>query len=94
MYTILQELYYGNIKPAIQPPMSTNKYRGIYKDYSNRYEALRYTLKECDPSLPLELDLMVEKLTSVYSLENENLFEIGFTLGCRLMLEVMEHDWT
>ena len=87
MKHIMQELYYGEINPSDHrtPPMYTmQRFRA---EYERCYRVLPAENIE-------ELESAVEKMVISLSRDCESMFETGFTLGCRLMLEVMDHDWT
>ena len=94
MYSILRELYCRDFSPHFHSLPTSAEYKETRADYSKDYHSFRDKLGKIDPDLKRDLDIVIDKCNATFFLESEDLFERAFIFGCRLMLEVMEYDWS
>ena len=89
MFSVLEELYYGNLNPCERTMADTEK--------ENAFRELQHKLTFIEKQL--ETDLSAEQLIQFHTfcniqseltrMEQESLFISAFRLGARLMMEVL-----
>ena len=88
---IIEELYMGKLIPAELPFKATNDYKQLLKEYDELY-------KEIKSSLPPDLEKKLLKLSdnqlSMSFETNKDAFYKGFTLGIKIMAEVISFKTT
>lgn len=89
MRKTLEDLYYGNISPAEQQYMRNTDYDKAIRTVSEKEEQLKLLLGEKEQELLKELVTAQVDLNGITAMEN---FIIGFRLGLRLGVEVMDDD--
>ena len=89
MRKTLEDLYYGNISPAEQQYMRNTDYDKAIRTVSEKEEQLKLLLDEKEQELLKELVTAQVDLNGITAMEN---FIIGFRLGLRLGVEVMDDD--
>ena len=84
---ILEELWYGNIEPTEYDTSSCKEYKKLQELICKNEDKLRATMTD-------ELKELVEKYTDCVrecqSITDCLIFQNGFKLGARMILEVME----
>ena len=85
--SILEELWYGNIEPAEYDASPSKEYKELLHLISRNEEKLQATMTD-------EQKELFEKYTDCVREHQTNtdclIFQNGFKLGARMMLEVME----
>jgi len=89
MRKTLEDLYYGNISPAEQQYMRNTDYDKAIRTVSEKEEQFKLLLDEREQDLLKELVAAQVTLNGITAMEN---FIIGFRLGLRLGVEVMDND--
>lgn len=89
MRKTLEDLYYGNISPAEQQYMRNTDYDKAIQTVSEKEEQLKLLLDEKEHELLKELVTAQVTLNGITAMEN---FIIGFRLGMRIGVEVMDDD--
>ncbi len=89
MENLINELYYGNICPVEQMGQSTPEEREILKRIYENEEKLRATLDEKEKAL---LDMIKDDCLTVSGSMGERRFCEAFSLGARLMVEILTTD--
>ena len=89
MRKTLEDLYYGNISPAEQQYMRNTDYDKAIRTVSEKEEQLKLLLDEKEQDLLKELVTAQVNLNGITAMEN---FIIGFRIGLRLGVEVMDDD--
>ena len=86
MENLINEFYYGNICPVEQMGKATPEEREILKRIHENEEKLRVTLDEQERAI---LDAMKDDCLTVSSSIGERRFHEAFSLGARLMVEIL-----
>ena len=86
MENIINELYYGNICPVEQMGGATSEEKEILKRIHENEEKLRATLDEQEKTL---LDLIKDDCLTVSGSMGERRFHDAFSLGARLLVEIL-----
>ena len=89
MDNLINELYYGNICPVEQMGRPTPEEKEILKRIHENEEKLQASLDEQDRAI---LDAIKDDCLSVASSMGERRFREAFSLGVRLMAEIMRID--
>ena len=89
MRDMLNELYNGRIYPSEQYVPHSYQYAAMTQTYYDCRTALE---KKLTPELSQELDLVFQKYQDLISEELYEMFQRGYRLGSRLMLEIMYGD--
>ncbi|MCI8495615.1 MAG: hypothetical protein HFI74_08040 [Lachnospiraceae bacterium] len=88
MYTLLQQLYEGNICPAEQYHPLQEEYKKMQQEHSQHYSDFVQTLEQLDPPLDkLFMEIMDEQLNTM-PLNFSSMFIDGFCLGAQMMIEI------
>ncbi len=87
MDNLINELYYGNICPVEQMGRPTPEEREILKRIHENEEKLRATLDEQEKSI---LDAIKDDSLDAASSMGERRFREAFSLGARLIMEIMQ----
>ncbi len=87
MDRILDELYYGNIRPNENIPFKKTDYFKWLKKIADNESALLEKLNGSERELFSDLMKAQSELTDIAQLEN---FKMGFKLGTNLMKEIEE----
>lgn len=83
---IIEDLYYGRISPYEMSISATPEYQKL-KTLANQHgDLLRETLSHEQKEL---LDKLTECITDISSISERDMFQSGFRLGMKLMIEVM-----
>ena len=86
MENLINELYYGNICPVEQMGGATSEEKEILKRMHENEEKLLTTLDEQEKAL---LDAIKDDCLTVSGLMGERRFHEAFSLGARLMVEIL-----
>ena len=86
MDDLINELYYGNLCPVEQMGRPTPEEREILRRIHENEEKLRTTLDEQEKSI---LDAIKDDCLDAASSMGERRFREAFSLGGRLMMEIM-----
>ena len=86
MENIINELYYGNLCPVEQMGGATSEEKEILKRIHENEEKLRATLDEKEKAL---LDMIKDDCLTVSGSIGERRFHEAFSLGARLMIEIL-----
>ena len=86
MENLITELYYGNICPVEQMGRPTPEEKEILKRIHENEEKLRATLDEKEKAL---LDMIKDDCLTVSGSIGERRFHEAFSLGARLMIEIL-----
>ncbi len=86
MENLINELYYGNICPVEQMGRPTPEEREILKRIHENEEKLQATLDEQEKAI---LDAIKDDCLTVSASMGERRFREAFTLGARLMVEIL-----
>ena len=89
MDDLINELYYGNLCPVEQMGRPTPEEKEILKRIHENEEKLRTTLDEQERSI---LDAIKDDCLDAASSMGERRFREAFSLGARLMVEIMRID--
>lgn len=84
MESILEELYYGNIRPANRNVGQSEEYENILKVIKQNENALSETLDEGQKDL---LEKLGDAVSEQGSMDEISAFKVGFKLGLRLAVE-------
>ena len=90
MDNLINELYYGNLCPVEQMGRPTPEEREILKRIHENEEKLRAILDEQERSI---LDVIKDDCLNVASSMGERRFREAFSLGARLMMEILTGDY-
>ena len=90
MDNLINELYYGNLWPVEQMGRPTPEEREILKRIHENEEKLRAILDEQERSI---LDVIKDDCLNVASSMGERRFREAFSLGARLMMEILTGDY-
>lgn len=90
MVSVLQQIYAGGLAPICDTMPRVREYREALQDHFRHYDALRQKLAQLDPALEREFDRFTDELPGLRSMDLEEQFLLGFRLGARLILEVLE----
>ena len=88
MDDLINELYYGNLCPVEQMGRPTPEEKEILKRIHENEEKLRTTLDEQERSI---LDAIKDDCLDAASSMGERRFREAFSLGARLMMEIMRN---
>ena len=86
MENLISELYYGNICPVEQMEGATSEKKEILKRIHENEEKMRATLDEQEKAI---LDTIKDDCLTVSGSMSERRFQEAFSLGARLMMEVL-----
>ena len=86
MENLINELYYGNICPVEQMGGATPEEKEILKRIHENEEKLRMTLDEQEKAI---LDNIKDDCLTVSASVGERRFRGAFSLGSRLMVEIL-----
>ncbi|MBR5923073.1 MAG: hypothetical protein IKZ59_04690 [Clostridia bacterium] len=82
--TVLEDLWYGNIRPIETFIDGNMEYKGLLRLVSKNREALESKLSPKQPELLEKYNLSVNELNTT---SETAAFQYGFSLGVRLMME-------
>ncbi len=85
--TILEDLYYGNVRPWERPVKKESKEQNAVQLMVNNEEKLRMTLTEQQKEM---LEKYRDGYNELMSICEREAFTCGFTLATRIMVEVMQ----
>lgn len=88
MNSIIDELFYANISPCGMLPW-TKEYKKLSAEYAETAERLRKTLGRRQLKC---FETLINQSLAVTDCETQGYFRIGFCLGARFMLEIMEFE--
>ena len=88
MDDLINKLYYGNLCPVEQMGRPTPEEKEILKRIHENEEKLRTTLDEQERSI---LDAIKDDCLDAASSMGERRFREAFSLGARLMMEIMRN---
>ena len=88
MDDLINELYYGNICPVEQMGRPTPEEKEILRRIHENEEKLRLTLDEHGRAV---LDEIKNDCLDAASIMGERRFQEAFSLGARLMMEIMRN---
>ena len=80
----IQNLWYGNLRPAEEPGANDKACRKIWNRIFDRVEKLNETIGEEKKSM---LSKLIDDYNEVFCEEREDIFVKGFSLGLRLAAE-------
>ena len=86
MENLINELYYGNICPVEQMGGATSEEKEILKRIHENEEKLQATLDEHEKAI---LDAIKDDCLNISSSLGERRFHDAFSLGARLMAEIL-----
>ena len=86
MKNLINELYYGNICPVEQMGRPTPEEKEILKRIYENEEKLKTTLDEHEKAI---LDTIKDDCLTVFASMGERRFHEAFSLGARLMVEIL-----
>ena len=89
MDNLVNELYYGNLCPVEQMGRPTPEEREILKRIHENEEKLRAILDEQEEAI---LDTIKDDCLTVSASMGERRFREAFSLGARLMVEILTTD--
>ena len=89
MRKTLEDLFYGNISPAEQQYIRNTDYDKAIRTVSEKEEQLKLLLDEKEQDPLKELVAAQVTLNGITAMEN---FIIGFRIGLKLGVEVMDDD--
>ena len=89
MDELINELYYGNICPVEQMGRPTPEEKEILRRIHENEEKLRLTLDEHGRAV---LDEIKDDYLDAASIMGERRFREAFSLGARLMMEIMRNE--
>lgn len=89
MEHILEELWFGNIRPNSDYYPDTEETRKLMGYVAAHHDKLMETLSEEQKQIFIKFDNRSSELTAINELE---LFKYAFGLGAKLMIEVMSLD--
>ena len=87
MRKTLENLYYGNISPSEHQYTRNTKYDKAIRTVSEKEEQLKILLTEKERALLKEMVIAQINLNGITAEEN---FILGFRLGMRLGIEIMD----
>ena len=86
MQSIIEELYYGNVLPFERRAPRGGEYARIIKYLSRNEEGLLETLTEAQKEI---FEKYCDCASEMHDLTEREAFIKGFTLGARIIIEVM-----
>ena len=86
MENLINELYYGNLCPVEQMGRPTPEEKEILRRIHENEEKLRATLDEQERAI---LEAIKDDCLDVASIMGERRFREAFSLGARLMMEIL-----
>ena len=89
MRNILEELFYGNVCPCDDGRCHNQETKQLMGYIADPHEKLLFTLNEQEKELFEKFNDCCNELTSI---NERDIFVYAFTLGARLMLEVMREE--
>lgn len=87
MTDMIKELWYGNIVPQEDGIFNKPEFKELLGNVARHHEELAGSLTDKQKEL---LDKMMDNWNEYDSLAEAEVFEYGFRLGARLMLEVVK----
>lgn len=87
MTSILRQLYAGEIHPCEQP--LSQKYINTRDNYIKFSEDLCQTLEAISPELENKFHTAITKHSAIWSIEAEEMFYYGLSLGMKLFAEAV-----
>jgi len=85
MHSIIQELYYGNLSIFDRRP--SEEYRQLFGCFVEASEEFEKTLTKPQKQM---LEQLINQLDDAYCCEAREKFCVGFCLGARILLEVLQ----
>lgn len=90
MKQVLKKLFLGDIVPETQFRPKTVEYTALRQKYCKLDQAFIEKLRELGPEWKVQYDAVWEKYYDLQDIETEEMFYQAFSLGMKLMKEVME----
>lgn len=84
MGNIIEELYYGNLRPEENIVPKDAEYRSINKESSTYIEKFQRKLSEDDFK---QLEILCEMMDQVHLMHSKEAFASGFKIGTLIMIE-------
>ena len=84
MGNIIEELYYGNLRPEENIVPKDAEYRSINKEISTYIEKFQRKLSEDDFK---QLEILFEMMDQVHLMHSKEAFASGFKIGTLIMIE-------
>ncbi len=84
MTPTLQKLYDGELRPDLRTP-ETTEYVDSHILFNSNFDALKNLVPEFEP----KLTTIMEHHTAMCAAERKDMFQYGFSLGVRLVLEAL-----
>ena len=94
MDSILQQIYAGGLAPICDAMPRVREYQEALQAHFRHYDALREKLTRLDPALQREFDRFADEQLDLRPMDLEEQFLMGFRLGARLMIEVLDQPET
>ncbi|WP_339297199.1 DUF6809 family protein [Paenibacillus sp. FSL R5-0623] len=84
MGNIIEELYYGNLRPEENIVPKDSEYRSINKEITAYIEKFKRELSEDDFK---QLEKLLDMTDQVHSMHSKEAFASGFKIGTLIMIE-------
>ncbi|MBT2283991.1 hypothetical protein J7E78_10605 [Paenibacillus polymyxa] len=84
MGNIIEELYYGNLRPEESIVPKDSAYRSINKEITAYIEKFKRELSEDEFK---QLQLLFDMMDQVHSIHSKEAFASGFKIGTLIMIE-------
>ncbi|MEK3703220.1 DUF6809 family protein [Paenibacillus sp. FSL R7-0198] len=84
MGSILEQLYYGNLRPEENIVPKDAEYRSINKEITAYIDKFQKRLSEEDFK---QLEVLFDKMDQVHSIHSKEAFASGFKIGTLIMIE-------
>lgn len=84
MGNIIEELYYGNLRPEENIVPQDSEYRSINKEITAYIEKFQSKLSEDDFK---QLEVLFDMMDQVHSIHSKEAFASGFKIGTLIMIE-------
>ncbi|WP_340017754.1 DUF6809 family protein [Paenibacillus sp. FSL H3-0457] len=84
MKSILEEIYYGNLRPEENIVPKDSEYRSINKEITTNIEKFQKKLSEDDFK---QLEELLDMTDQVHSMHSKEAFASGFKIGTLIMIE-------
>ncbi|MGV2966671.1 DUF6809 family protein [Paenibacillus sp. AGC30] len=84
MKSILEEIYYGNLRPEENIVPKDSEYRSINKEITVNIEKFQKKLSEDDFK---QLEELLDMTDQVHSMHSKEAFASGFKIGTLIMIE-------
>lgn len=89
MKPTLQQLYQGELRPNRLPSPTSEEYQDSFTAFNNASERLTQALKAIAPELEPLFKNILDEHTLLCIIEKEDMFQYGFSLGVRLVMEAL-----